>query len=459
MAAYIGKTQEGVPLYRLIGDKIFEKIEKGIYKPGDKLPTVRGLALREGVNPGTVAAAYKFLENRHIVYTITGSGVYVTERGKDGSLFAPPVLFDERTETRPGMINFASSNVSEELFPVGDFRRAFNAVLEEEKGRAFRYENPGGIASLRATIGERLGVLPDKIQIISGAQQGIDIISRAVLSYGDCVFVEKPTYMGAVEAFMSRGANIVAVDMEKDGMDTERLESLLKVHKPGLVYVMPYYQTPTTISYSAAKKRKLLELSYKYDFYIAEEDNLSDFCYGPEKTVSLRSLDYKNKVIYIKSFSKILMPGLRLGYMVMPRVISESVLKAKYSADMGTSGFIQSAFDRYIRGGGYDRHILKIRDHYKRKYNLVNIYLGMYMKNIAGYTEPGGGLSFRLLFDGLKSGDILREAEKRGVALGCEKGRSEDEAGAVRLGFGDVSDEDITRGIKLISEAAQSLVI
>ncbi|MCD7904203.1 MAG: PLP-dependent aminotransferase family protein [Clostridiales bacterium] len=448
----------GLPLYRQIAEEIYGNIEKGTLTAGERLPTVRGLAKTLGVNSGTVAAAYKYLENRRLVFSKTGSGTYVSGVSTEDIIVSGSFEEKEEEYVTDGNINFSASNLNSELFPVSEFKRALNSVLDEERGRAFGYEDPKGSPGLRETLARKHGVSSSKIQIISGAQQGIDVIARALLSYGDAVIVEKPTYMGAVGAFVSRGAEVINVKMEPDGMDLNELERLLPLYKPKLVYVMTYYQTPTTYSYSLERKRRLLELSYKYGFYIIEEDNLSDFNYSKEKILSLKTLDYKNKVIYIKSFSKVLMPGLRLGYMVMPKGVTESIVKAKLQADMGTSGFIQSAFNRYLKSGSYEKHILKIRDCYYRKYWLTKNCIDLYLSRYVTYREPKGGLSFWLV---LKKGkaEVLKEKllkESVVITTGSAFSNGIEDFNAYRLSFSEVSDEEISEGIKIIGKISGS---
>ena len=184
-------------------------------------------------------------------------------------------------------INFASTSLPHELFPVDDFKEAFDEVLDREKGGAFSYMDGMGYEPLREQLCrylESYGIKTtvENVQVISGAQQGIDIISKVMLHYGDVVFVEKPTFYGAAGAFLSRGAKLVEVPLENDGMDMVKLEDYLKLYQPKFIYMMAYFQAPTGISYSMEKKRKLLELAEKYDTYIIEEDNFCDFHYSKE---------------------------------------------------------------------------------------------------------------------------------------------------------------------------------
>ena len=294
-------------------------IEQGILPANSKLPPIRRMASKLHVNAVTVVAAYKYLEQKRVVYSLVGSGTYVAPLLIE-QIEKPIVLNQAKTLVKQicteGAVNFVDTSMPQHLFPVDEFKDAFYTVLEREKGNAFGYLDSMGYLPLRQIICQYLQeysihASADNIQIISGAQQGIDIISKALVNYGDVIFTEKPTFYGACGAFLSRGGNVITVSMEYDGINMIELENLLKVYHPRFLYIMAYFQTPTGISYSMEKKRKLLELAEKYHFYIIEDDNLYDFYYGGEKIVPLKALDYKNKVIYIKSFSKILMPAVK----------------------------------------------------------------------------------------------------------------------------------------------------
>ncbi|MCD8239078.1 MAG: PLP-dependent aminotransferase family protein [Clostridiales bacterium] len=447
------------PLYKQLAFEILKEIETGVIKPGEKLPPVRSLTSQLGVNASTVVSAYKLLETRRAVYSRRGSGTYAAELNSSKDSF--PLHFkdeDEEKNISEG-INFTASSLPTELFPLGEFKKALNEVLDEEKGAAFGYEDPRGSLPLRKTLAERKGVNLDNVQIISGAQQGTDLIARALLTYGDTVFTENPTYGGAVSAFKSRGAEVIGINILPDGIDTDELQRLIPLYKPKLVYVMTYFQTPTAYSCSLKKKRRLLELAYEYGFYIIEEDNLCDFNYSDKEILSLKALDYKNRVIYIKSFSKVLMPGLRLGYMIMPAAVKDSVIRAKFQADMGSSGFVQLAFDRYLKSGSFDRHIVKIREYYKQKYSLMCRLLDKYIKPFADYTKPGGGLSFMIklkIADPLKLKTIL---EEKGIFITV----SENSAGnnkapsPVKLSFADITNEAMEEGLREINLILKSI--
>ncbi len=450
------------PIYQQLGDSIHELIEKGILQPNYRLPSIRIMAEKLNINNVTVVNAYRYLENKKVVYSQIGSGTYVSPLPiKDLPEPINPNInkFNKNNNYNlENALNFATTSTSEELFPVDEFKQIFNEILERDKGYAFKYQESEGYTSLRKSICKYLSHYSinssyEKIQIISGAQQGIDILSKAILKSGDIVFVEKPTYYGAVGAFQSRGANIIEIPLENDGMNMDLLESYMKLYLPKLIYVMTYYQTPTSISYSLEKKRKLLQIAEKYNSYIIEEDNLSDFNYSNTENVSLKALDYKNRVIYIKSFSKILMPGLRLGFIILPQKILQQVSLAKQNSDISTSGFIQRAFDLYLQKGLWIEHKKRICNIYKKRYQETIKCVDKYLD--VKYTPPNGGLTLWLKFhESINIEYFCNKLLEQKVILspGALFSLSNEQIPYVRLSFASVRKEDISKGIKIMGD-------
>lgn len=236
------------------------------------------------------------------------------------------------------------------------------------------------------------------MQIISGAQQGIDIVCKGIINYSDIVFVEEPTYNGAIEVFKSRGAKIISIPMLDDGIDIGILKLKLDKIKPKLMYVMPNFQNPTGISYSSYKKKKLLELAEEYDFYILEDDFISDFKFDSEDNRPLKSYDENNRVIYIKSFSKIFMPGLRIGVIDIPPELMKNILWAKYSSDISTPGLIQSSLLCYMEEFDWDKHIEKMDKIYDEKYRVAKECIKKFFKGRIRVRNCSGGINFSVSF-------------------------------------------------------------
>ena len=464
------QKEKETPLYQQLAESIMALILDGLLPANSKLPPIRKMAEQFGVNTVTIVNAYKYLEQKQMVYSRVGSGTFVSPLPVE---HIPEPVANRNLRSFGGdlsvenAINFSSTSLPHEMFPVDAFKKAFDEVLDREKGGAFSYMDSMGYAPLREQLCrylESYGIKTsvENVQVISGAQQGIDIISKAMLRYGDVVFVEKPTFYGAAGAFLSRGAKLVEVPMEPDGMDMTILEDFLKLYQPKFIYMMAYFQTPTGISYSMEKKRRLLELAEKYDTYIIEEDNFCDFHYGKEDIVPLKALDYKNRVIYIKSFSKILMPGLRIGLAVLPKRIHQAVMEAKYTTDISTSGFIQRALEYYLRENGWERHAKQMRQYGSQKYRKTLSCARKYLSGMAKYGLPGGGVSLWVeLPEGVGAEAFCSRMLEKNVILtpGSQYALNGEEDGHVRLSFGNLSDDKIEVGLKRMGDTLKEMLI
>jgi len=198
-----------------------------------------------------------------------------------------------------------------------------------------------------------------------------------------------------VAVFKSRGARVVGVNMEQDGIDLVDLEKKLRICKPKFIYVMTNFQNPTTISYSRQKLQELFILARKYDTYVVEDDSMSELCYGKSRPSTLKALDDKNRyIIYLKSFSKILMPGLRIGCMVIPDLLINDFTRIKHTSDISSSGLIQRSLDLYFNSGKWDEHLQFMKEIYKGKYEFMLSRLEKLDKSGIKYIEPNGGLYF-----------------------------------------------------------------
>ena len=458
-----------IPLYRQIGDGICRLIEDGTLKANTRLPAIRPLAQSLGVNNDTIVSAYKYLINKKAAYSQVGSGTYVS-----------PILLDEIPQPvakenispfiehkadikSPGFINFADSSLPQSLFPSDEFKSAFNELLDRESGGAFSAVDSQGYMPLREKICSFLtdygiNTYPENIQILSGAQQGIDIVSKAMISYGDVVFTENPTFYGAAGAFISRGCRIVEIPVDENGPDVSAIENMAKLYKPKFFYSMAYFQTPTGVSCSLAKKRRILELAEKFNFYIIEDDNLYDFNYTKSSIVPYKALDYQSRVIYIKSFSKILMPGLRMGFAVLPNKITQSIMNAKYTTDISTSGVLQKALDIYFSKNTYKSHINSVVSYAATQYRHAVKYCDRFLKNKCSYNKPNGGIS--LWIDTGADYSALSNAlysKNTAVSPGSRFMINGSNTSYIRLCFTAVTLPKMETGIRRIGECIDSL--
>ncbi|PUU86595.1 PLP-dependent aminotransferase family protein, partial [Halanaerobium sp.] len=310
------------PLYLQVYRSLKQKILKNDLKENTRLPAVRTLADENSLNPSTVVKAYEKLKEEKLIYKKVGSGSYVSS-AKNIKIHEDydDYVNDKIDSTQMNVknnINFASATPSHDLFPIEDFKNAINHVLDRDGGKAFDYQNTQGYISLRKHISDflitkNMNSSYKDIQIVSGAQQAIDIISKIFINEGDNIAIETPSYSGALASFKERKAKIHSFNITKNGIDLDELENFLQKDKINFLYCMPNFQNPTGMIMDLESKKRLIDMSVNYDFFIVEDDCISELNYFNEDVVSLKSLDKNNKVIYIKSYSKIFMPGLRLG--------------------------------------------------------------------------------------------------------------------------------------------------
>ncbi|MBS6500362.1 MAG: PLP-dependent aminotransferase family protein [Clostridium sp.] len=455
--------EDEIPKYVQIANRIRKLIDNKDISDGEKLPTIRELADILEVNNVTIVNAYKKLKSDGYAFQKVGSGTYA-KRKELTSLFNreySKIFKNMLPEELEKIIDFTGETNTEVYFPINEFKSVINKVLDRDGANALIIKEPLGYEKLRETINKsfwnnKLDL--DNILIVSGAQQGIDIASKAIVNINDNVIVEKPTYGGALSVFKWRRANIFEIEIKEDGVDLDEFEEILKKNKISCFYTMSYFQNPTGISYSREKKLKLLELSKKYDFYIIEDDYLSELIYDNNIIHEpLKKLDKYERVIYIKSFSKIFLPGIRLGYMVTPASFNEIIQSSKINTDITTSSLMQRALELYISEGFWKEHIAYQCREYKKKYKLIKSLIEDELLDKVTYIDPKGGLYFyiKLKDKSITSKELFYKLKRRNVFITPGVIFYRDSKNGdyfFRVGFSQVSKDKIIKGIGLIKE-------
>lgn len=465
----IDKNKEE-PAYFQIYEQIRNLITSGALKGESKLPSIRSLSSALGVNTITVVTAYNMLEKDRFVYKRQGSGTFVISRGEDlllnseQPMYFEPGELDMENEYGDGYIDFSISAPDPKLFSVKDFRQVMNEVLEEDGARAFMYQRSVGYTPLRNALVDYareygINCCAEDIYVVSGAQQGIDIIAKALVKSGDCVFVELPTYSGALAAFKSRGAKLVEVPLNDDGPGIKELERLVRLFKPVLFYAMPNFHNPTGSIYSVRKKKYMLLLAKKYDFRILEDDYSGDLNYTDSKLLPIKAYDNNDRVIYLKSFSKIFMPGFRLAYMAIPEDIRRKAADAKIASDISTSGLMQRILCKYIEKGILEKHVTYLRKEFSVRYlEMVRAI----KKTIRGakFFEPKGGLNLWInLPDEVNSQELYENCREKKVIFSPGTFYFNDEKGQgyMRMSFAATNIDEIWEGLSIIGNEAEKL--
>lgn len=440
--------EAGVPLYVQIADQLAAKIRAEAIGQGERLPSVRDLASQLGVNKVTVVNAYRQLVSYGLASQKIGSGTYVTSAGQLEA-------YRPQHEIPAGAIDLATATAPPDLFPMDLFHRSIDRVLSRDGQEALDYGEVQGYLPLRESLGSyvsRKGIRAsaETVHVVSGAQQGLDLVAKAVLNPGDTAVVESPGYPGARACFMARGCHVLSLSRDEDQLDPSVLREFLNRAKPRLIYVNPDFHNPTGTSYSHACRRALLETATEQGILVLEDDFSSELRYEGEPLPSLASMEGGEQVIYMKSLSALTLPGMRLALMVVPPVLSAPITRAKYLADIASGGLIQRAFDLFIREGHWEGHLDLLLKECSRRYQqaLERIRTALPQTRI---HPPGGGLHLWLTLPrGLDADQLETRARDRGVCIlaGSAFGGSSDH---IRLSFSGSSESDFQAGIHILS--------
>src|SRR3989441_12477540 len=338
------------PIYRQLVALVEGSIARGEVPPGFRLPPERDLARRLRVSRATVVSAYRELEARGLLRGYVGRGTFVSAKPDAGS--APfawrgkiAALALQATDTAirdlvraasdPALMSLAAGEPALDCFPTEAFHRAMNDVLAKDAATAWRHGSTEGLPRFRAALAERFGGEPEHILVIAGAQQGLDLLTRCLVDRGDAVILDRPGYLGAIQTFRHAGATLLGWDIAR--ADVDELEELLLRYRPKLIYTNPTHHNPTGVTLPIRARRELLELAARYRVPIGEDDTYRELALESVPPPSLFKLDEaRNVVIRINSFSKMLAPGLRLGWISAVKPVGEQLAVIKQQDDPHT---------------------------------------------------------------------------------------------------------------------------
>ncbi|MGI6034601.1 MAG: PLP-dependent aminotransferase family protein [Limnochordia bacterium] len=324
---------------------------------------------------------------------------------------------------RPEVISFAGGLPAPSSFPVATIKKMAAEILAEDGPVVLQYGTTEGYWPLREAIAEWVKVKgieasPEQILVLSGSQQGIDLMGKAFLDAGDRVIVEEPAYLAAIQIFRSYEAELVPVKGDEEGYDPGALERALKEHQPKLIYLVSTFHNPTGITYSLERRKKVAELAAKYDCYVIEDDPYGDLRYSGDRVQALQTFN-PERVVYLGSFSKIIAPGLRIGYAVAhdPEIRQKLVI-GKQGADVHTSNLSQRIVHSFLSQGLLPDHIDSICQDYKAKRDLMLAGLEEHFPAGAKWVRPDGGLFLWVtLPEGISAVDVFPRAIEENVAF------------------------------------------
>lgn len=393
-------------LYQQLFNHFKGRILGGEMKPGTRLPASRTLADELYISRTSVVNAYTALENAGLIVTRERRGLFVVD--KLPTLYAEWILSDgdfvpssaasvSHTYDFPALISLSTGSLPVDFMPVGAMRRALNAVLDRDAGAALSYEPTEGYKPLRHAIADQLhsrgmSVNPDQILITGGCQQAIDLAVQSLVPPNGLILTTDPTYVGLIDIARTRNLELVTIAWSEQSIDLDALETLIQERRPHLFYLMTTFLNPTGAVLSMQQRRHLLALIDRYHLPILEDGVYDGFDYESASLPSLRALDDTGLVLYASGFSKTVVPGTRIGYLIASEQLYTRISRVKQAADVCTPGLNQRAMTELLRSGQLAAHLEMVRHACQHRRDALLAALTHYANGIWHWTTPQGGL-------------------------------------------------------------------
>lgn len=368
----------------------------------------------------------------------------------------------------PEVISFGGGYPDPDLFPLDKLSKVYDEVITLEGKNALQYAPTEGLPALREKLVSRMSnsginCSLDEVMIISGGQQGLDLVAKLFVDEGDAIAVENPTFLGALLSFKPYRPEFLSIPVEEDGMNISALEDMLKTNKNvKFIYTIPEFHNPTGVTMSLEKRKALIELANAFDVMILEDSPYREIRYEGEVIPSIKSMDTQNRVIHLGSFSKILCPGLRLGWVVAPKEVISQISVLKLASDTQTSTLNMHAVNRFMDQYDIDEHIDILKNAYKRKKDLMVKTIEENFPKSVKFTNPEGGLFTWLTFpEGIDTVELMKKTlaeSKVAYVPGMPFFADHIEHNHCRVNYSYVSDEKIEYGMKEIGRIVTDLL-
>lgn len=462
-----------VPLYKQLAESIRMLVERGGMSSGDRLPATRELAGLLGLNRATVSSAYAMLEQSGLVEGHVGRGSFIarhsaplSDRRVDWESILPPVAPFVRS-AHGITISFANSRPSEDAFPLAQFRRLSKQVVDGPEAAAIlQLGSPHGYPPLRRFLldqstGQGIARPGDDLIVTNGCQQALDLVARLFVPGQATVILEDPVYHGLLRVFIRTGAKIIPIPVDAGGMNVEVLHDAMEQHRPRVLVVTPSFQNPTGVTLSLERRKRLVELAQRFGTVLVENDIYSDLRYSGKPLPTLKELDESGQTILLRSYSKISFPGLRVGWVIAPQPVVARLADAKQLSDLHSDQLSQAILLRFAESGELDRHLDRTRRAGVERLNTVIQVCARYLPSGAKYTRPDGGMNLWIeLPPPLTANKLLNAAQEHGVDFlpgpYFTEGRAHERG--LRISFGGLTPEQITKGMRILGEAAAKLI-
>ncbi|BAB76437.1 PLP-dependent aminotransferase family protein [Anabaena sp. FACHB-709] len=476
-----------LPLHRQVYEELRRAILLGRLTSGGKLPSTRSLAQLLGVSRATVTQGYELLLSEGYLETIVGSGTFVCRQLPDELLNTAPIesklqpsnslvplsaygksLSDKaflRIPEQAVEISFSYGRPAFDQFPIDLWRKLISRHCHSKAEVLDYTDNSLGYQPLREAIAAYLSrsravnCQAEQIIIVGGSQQGLDLITRILIDPNDGIAVEEPGYLGARRAFLAQGASLFPVPVDQSGLIVSKLTTGI-IPKLKLIYVTPSHQFPTGAVLSLPRRLELLAWAHKTGVMIIEDDYDSEYRYGERPIPALQGLDQGNSVVYVGTFSKVLFPALRLGYLVLPQNLVNIFARAKWLADRQCSLLEQYALTDFITEGHLERHIRRMRSLYNQRRQTLVQSLFSHFGNRAKILGENAGMHLMVKIDTQISDDeIVQSADLSGVSIGAAYPQYlKDSPGSEFIfGYAELNEQQIQEGVRRLARVIHNL--
>jgi len=471
------------PIYRQLIRHIRMQIESGTLRAGMRLPASRDLAKQLNISRISVVNAYAELRAEGYLSAHAGRGTFVAGDGAGSEIngngngngqatLETPTTPDRslremmRMARKPGIISFSHGTLPPEFFPVQHLRDALNAVLDRDGAYALTYEIPEGYGPLRAAIRDYVSALgircsADHVLITGGSQQALDLVVQALVSEGETLVTSNPTYLGMIDIARTRRVHLHGIPTDDDGIRIDMLENYVLDNNPRLIYVMPTFLNPTGAVMPMHRRRQLLNLANDYNIPILEDAVYHELRFEGETLPPLKAIDDTGIVLHASAFTKILLPGVRIGYLIADGGHYERLVRVKQAADISTPGLNQRAVHLMLERGVMAQYLERNNREIKRRRDAALVAAEKYLPPGSVWNVPHGGLYLWVMLpkSGPNAAELYITALQMGVAYAIGNVFYTDNCGTyrMRLNYSSHSVEDIERGFRLLGRAWREL--